>query len=63
LDRNRKTRLGQKGDADEVLSHAFFADLDLKKLKAKELKAPFLPKLPDMEQLHANAKLVNFKDY
>lgn len=37
LDRDRKTRLGQVNDVDEVLAHAFFKDIDLKKLQMKEL--------------------------
>ncbi len=56
------TRLGQKGDADEVLAHPFFADIDLKKLQMKELQAPFIPILPDIEQMKRNNKIINFKD-
>ena len=29
LSKDRKTRLGQKGDADEVLAHRFFKGIDL----------------------------------
>jgi len=29
LDRDRRTRIGQKWDSDEVLAHPFFADLDM----------------------------------
>ena len=32
LDRNRFTRLGKRNDAEEVLSHPFFAEINLKKL-------------------------------
>lgn len=34
-------RLGYKGGVDEILAHPWFADLDLKKLRAKELEPPF----------------------
>ncbi len=30
LDRNRQTRLGAVGDAEEVLAHPFFKDIDMK---------------------------------
>lgn len=45
LEKDRKKRLGQKNDVDEVLSHPFFAGLDLEKLLKKELPPPFIPKL------------------
>ena len=32
LSKDRKTRLGQKGDADEVLAHRFFKGIDLQLL-------------------------------
>lgn len=45
LEKDRKKRLGQRGDVDEVLKHPFFANLDMKKLLAKEIEAPFIPKI------------------
>ena len=30
LDKNKKTRLGQKSDVEEVISHPFFHDIDIK---------------------------------
>jgi len=45
LEKDRKKRLGQKGDSEEVLGHPFFKDLDLDKLIKKQLEAPFIPKL------------------
>ena len=58
------TRLGAIKDSEEILSHPFFADLDLMKLQIKELKAPFIPKTPDFEKLRAQVgKLVSFKDF
>lgn len=41
--KDRKKRLGQKGDAEEVLSHKFFEGLDVKKLMSREIKAEFVP--------------------
>ena len=36
-------RLGTKGDADEVLSHPFFEDINMQDLKDKKIKAPWIP--------------------
>ena len=41
--KDRKQRLGQKGDAEEVLGHKFFQGLDLKKLVNREILAEFKP--------------------
>ena len=41
--KDRKKRLGQKADAEEVLSHKFFAGLDMKKLMNREIPAEFMP--------------------
>ena len=41
--KDRKERLGQKGDADEVLGHKFFQGMDLKKLLDRKLPADFIP--------------------
>lgn len=41
--KDRKERLGQKGDADEVLGHKFFQGMDLKKLLDRKLPAEFIP--------------------
>lgn len=45
LNRNPGHRLGAKKDADELMEHAFFNDIDWKKLGRKEGKPPFKPKL------------------
>lgn len=45
LSKDRTTRLGTKGDAQEVLSHPFFAGLNVKMLMEKKLDAPFKPDL------------------
>ncbi len=62
LDRDKKKRLGQNGDVDEVLAHPFFKDLDLVRLLNYSLKPSFIPKVPDLEQIKANANVVSFKD-
>jgi len=45
LNRNPKHRLGANGDAEELKSHAFFADVDWVALAKKNLVPPFKPKL------------------
>jgi hypothetical protein len=45
------TRLGAHKDAEEILKHPFFRDLDIPSLKKKTLKAPFVPKIVDLEKL------------
>ena len=45
LEKDRRKRLGQKGDAQDVLSHPFFASIDQEKLIRKELEAPYKPKI------------------
>ena len=39
--------MGAKGDVDEILSHPFFAGLDISKLKAKQLVPPYRPDIKD----------------
>ncbi|KAI4843753.1 kinase-like protein [Aureobasidium sp. EXF-8845] len=45
LNRNPNHRLGAKADADELMAHAFFADIDWDALGRKALVPPFKPKL------------------
>ncbi|EXJ82909.1 AGC/AKT protein kinase [Capronia epimyces CBS 606.96] len=45
LNRNPKHRLGARGDAEELMRHAFFADVDWDALGKKNLVPPFKPKL------------------
>ena len=45
LNRNPKHRLGAKNDAEELKSHAFFADTDWNALMNKMVVPPFKPKL------------------
>lgn len=45
LNRNPNHRLGAKDDADELMAHPFFADVDWDALGRKNIKPPFKPKL------------------
>ena len=51
LDKDRKKRLGSKGDAAEILAHPFFRSLDILKVANKEFPPPFLPKVMTDEEL------------
>lgn len=53
LDKNPKTRLGANGE-EEVLAHPWFADIDFKALKKKDLEAPFKP--PERRERKTNIK-------
>ena len=45
LAKDKKSRLGQNGDDEEVLSHPWFASLDKAKVLSKEMTPPFIPKV------------------
>jgi len=45
LNRNPQHRLGAKNDAEELMAHPFFADVDWNALSKKLLTPPFKPKL------------------
>lgn len=45
LNRNPAHRLGAKGDAEELMAHPFFADVDWNALSKKLTQPPFKPKL------------------
>ncbi|KAK5193238.1 Serine/threonine-protein kinase [Exophiala xenobiotica] len=45
LNRNPRHRLGANGDADELMAHPFFADVQWDALGKKNLVPPFKPKL------------------
>ena len=47
LRKDKATRLGAKGDAEEILSHPWFADIDRETLLAKTIEPPFMPKQSD----------------
>lgn len=48
LDKDPKTRLGSTTDADEVVNHAWFRDLDWESLMNKTIDLPFKP---DMDKI------------
>ena len=54
LEKDRKQRLGQKNDVDEVLAHPFFKNMDRERLLKKEIPAPFMP------EIKSNVDLSNF---
>jgi len=45
LNRNPAHRLGAKGDAEELMAHPFFSDVDWNALSKKTTQPPFKPKL------------------
>lgn len=45
LNRNPAHRLGARGDAEELMAHPFFNDVDWNKLSQKLISPPFKPKL------------------
>ncbi|KAK4620709.1 Serine/threonine-protein kinase SCH9 [Fulvia fulva] len=45
LNRNPSHRLGAKADAEELMAHPFFADVDWNALSKKQTAPPFKPKL------------------
>lgn len=49
LQKDRKKRLGQKNDVDEILGHKFFKGIDFEALLHRKIKAEFIPKLDDKE--------------
>ena len=51
LVKDRKERAGSKHDVDEILGHPWFADIDMKELLAKQLLAPYLPKIEGTRDL------------
>ncbi len=48
MDRNAATRLGSKGDVNEVIAHPWFADIDFDALMRTEIPPPYKP---DPEQM------------
>lgn len=43
LNKDRKHRLGQNNDVNDILLHPWFKDLDIEKLLKKKLAAPYVP--------------------
>ena len=57
LSKDKKERLGSKGDIEEILEHPYFASLDLDALVKKEIKPPYLPEFTDKDDLGSYFKL------
>jgi serine/threonine protein kinase len=45
LDKDPKTRIGSKNDADEIVNHPWFKGFDWDGLMAKTIVAPFIPEV------------------
>ena len=43
LDKDKTTRLGSKGDAQEILAHPFFKDINMQDLIQEKIEPPFKP--------------------
>ena len=56
LEKDRKLRLGQKNDVEEILGHPFFKNIDRERLLKKEIVAPFKP------EIKSNVDLSNFDE-
>ena len=50
LDKDSSKRLGSKNDADEIVNHPWFKDIEWEGLMNKTLESPFKP---DMEKMVA----------
>lgn len=55
LEKDRKLRLGQDNGVEDILGHPWFADLDIKKIIAKEIEAPHIPKVRSENELKKEA--------
>ena len=49
LQKDRKKRLGQKNDVDEILGQKFFEGIDFEALLQRKIIAEFIPKLDDKD--------------
>jgi serum/glucocorticoid-regulated kinase 2 len=47
LVKDQTKRIGSQADSLEILSHPWFADLDISRLLERKLKAPFVPEVAD----------------
>ena len=54
LDKNPAKRLGSNGDADQIVNHPWFKDIDWDKLMKKQIKAKFVPDLEKMSKSRKN---------
>lgn len=51
LNKDRKQRLGQNKDVDEILTHPWFADINISDLLEKKIAAPFVPEISSKRDL------------
>ena len=51
LMKDRKERLGQNNDVDEILLHPFFSNLKTQDLLHKKIEAPFIPKIKNVTDI------------
>lgn len=51
LEKDRKQRLGQKNDVEDILGHPFFKDVDREKLLSKLIEPPFKPQIKSATDL------------
>ena len=51
LTKDRKERLGQSGDVEEIMSHPFFADLNTAELLNKQIPAPYVPAIQNQADI------------
>lgn len=58
LEKDRKVRLGQKNDLDDILGHPWFADLDIKQLLEKKIKPPYIPTVQSETELKKDSEQV-----
>lgn len=49
LIKDRKHRLGQKNDVDEILQHPFFEGIDMNLLLERKIQPPYIPKIEPVE--------------
>ena len=63
LEKDPKKRLGFTGDADEVVNHPWFKDMDWDGIMSKSIKAKFVPELDKMkkDKVKDNFELSTFK--
>ena len=62
LDKNKKKRLGCKGDIAEILAHPFFANISIEKILNKQLVPPYRPAISD-DLMYFDKKLTSMDDF
>lgn len=57
LDKDPDQRLGSRSDADEIMQHPFFSEIDWAKLEKKEIPALFKPDLSQDKMKYFNPNI------